>query len=160
MTSRIAEILYPRQAVADEADSREVYPKRARESYRRLTLSPLRKALEIVERDFNAERFDAIKYEQVPSLAMNRYMNLFAEKDFAHFSEYIDEIARGVTRISGAVLTPGKLISQAVPKPNRRRPLSSKATCCLPRQLRASGKRSCSESAITASFPTPLLSVT
>lgn len=113
VATSIAELLFPKSSVGEEGDSRELYLKRARESYRRLVLSPLRKALEIVERDISANTFADIKYDRVPSIAMDTNKNLFAKKDTARFEQYIDRVAQGKSRISGAVLMPATLVRQA-----------------------------------------------
>ncbi|KAF2658561.1 hypothetical protein K491DRAFT_690078 [Lophiostoma macrostomum CBS 122681] len=112
--SSIAEILYPVAAdICPDASNRELYLRCAREAYRKNYASPLRKALLVVERDIAANRFDAIKYERVPSLAMQCYTPLFIKKDYEHFSEYIDKVAGGKMKISGATLLPSTLVSKA-----------------------------------------------
>lgn len=114
IASTIAEMLYPQKELNPTLTDRETYLKHAREAYRGRTLAPLRKALAVVERDITAENFSAIKYERVPSLAMNRYKLLFAKKDFEHFSSYLMDVAEGKAGISGAVLTPAPLVLQAM----------------------------------------------
>lgn len=111
IATSIAELLFP--SVAEDGDSREMYLKRAREAYRRNILSPLRKALEIVERDITAETFENIKYPRVPSIAMDNYKGLFIKKDFERFEKYIDRVAEGKSRISGAVLMPAPMVKDA-----------------------------------------------
>ncbi|MCJ1392797.1 hypothetical protein MMC18_005668 [Xylographa bjoerkii] len=116
IATSIAEILcsHETSSAAGEDDSRETYLKVAREHYRRHILSPLRKALEIVERDISAETFSKIDYGKVPSVAMDTYKELFVKKDLEGFEKYIDKVAEGKSRISGAVLMPSKLIAQAL----------------------------------------------
>jgi len=113
VASSIAEILFPQSAIGKEGDTRELYLKRARERYRYFILSPLRKALEIVEREITAGTFENIKYEKVPSIAMDKNKDLLARKDFARFEKYIEDVAEGKSRISGAVLLPSTLVHQA-----------------------------------------------
>ncbi|MCJ1399784.1 hypothetical protein MMC11_002987 [Xylographa trunciseda] len=114
IATSIAEILYPHEhsSVAGETNSRETYLKLAREHYRRHILSPLRKALEVVERDISAETFNKIDYGKVPSVAMDTYKKLFVKKDLESFEKYIDKVVEGKSRISGAVLLPAKIIAQ------------------------------------------------
>lgn len=109
IVSSIAEVLHPHTDFSNIAD-RELYLRHAREAYRK-DISALRKSLEVVERDITAETFENIKYERVPSLAMNRYKGLFADKDHDHFEKYIDKVATGQASISGAVLLPSTLVS-------------------------------------------------
>ncbi|TKA75535.1 hypothetical protein B0A55_03523 [Friedmanniomyces simplex] len=112
IVSSIAELLYPFDSVCPEADlgDRVLYLKHAREAYQLKLLSPLRKALEIVERPIAANKFEEINYDRVPSLAMKQYTALFAKKDFDRFDQYIDKVASGHAKISGATLLPSTLV--------------------------------------------------
>ncbi|KAK5125262.1 hypothetical protein LTR85_000938 [Meristemomyces frigidus] len=114
IVSTVAELMYPRETVCPEIDAsdRALYLKHARQAYQLKTLSPLRKALEIVERPIGANRFEEIKYERVPSLAMKQYSPLFAKKDFDRFDGYIDKVANGKAKISGATLLPSTLVKE------------------------------------------------
>ncbi|KAF4971578.1 hypothetical protein FSARC_1644 [Fusarium sarcochroum] len=115
IVSTIAEIMYPRESIDNErlvpTDDRETYLRFAREEYRKDT-SALRKHLEIVERDITDKKFENIKYDRVPSLAMNQYSKLFIEKDHERFDKYLDKVAEGKANISGATLMPSTLIRQ------------------------------------------------
>lgn len=113
VVSSIAEILHDPESLNVDKTNREQYLKHAREAYRRLTLSPLRKFLDVVERKITASTFNEIKYEKLPSLAMNRYQSLFIEKDFDHFNTFVDRVAGGKSKISGAVLLPSVLVKKA-----------------------------------------------
>lgn len=113
IVSSIAEILYPEAAdICPDVpkDDRELYLRHAREHYRRLTISPLRKALAVVERDIVSGNFRNIKYECVPSLAMNRYQGLFVTKDEDRFLDYLDKVTVGTKKIAGAILLPSTLV--------------------------------------------------
>ena len=118
IATSIAEILYPRNRFSPE-DSRELYLRRAREAYRAHYLAPLRRQLDVVERKITEEAFDKINYSKVPSLAMDAYKDLFVKKDFEHYEKYIEKVAAGKSRISGAVLLPGSLVHQAREKGSR-----------------------------------------
>lgn len=116
IVSTIAEIMYPRSSIDNEklqpTDDHETYLRFAREEYRK-DVSALRKYLEIVERPITDNKFEDIKYDRVPSLAMNQYSKLFIEKDADHFDEYLDKVAEGKANISGATLLPSTLIQKA-----------------------------------------------
>ncbi|KAI1069840.1 hypothetical protein LB507_007980 [Fusarium sp. FIESC RH6] len=116
IVSTIAEIMYPRSSIDNEnlqpTDDQETYLRFAREEYRK-DISSLRKYLEIVERPITDNKFEDIKYDRVPSLAMNQYSKLFIEKDADHFDEYLDKVAEGKANISGATLLPSTLIQKA-----------------------------------------------
>jgi hypothetical protein len=120
VVSTIAELLYPDASVLCPdvpKENRELYLRHAREQYRRLTVSPLRKALEVVERDIVSENFSNIKYERVPSHDMKNYQKLFVKKDEEQFMEYLGKVTDGTKQISGAILLPSTLVS-AVSNPN------------------------------------------
>lgn len=113
--SSIAEILYPREAFDDvlsAADDRETYLRHARERYRKDT-SALRKHLDIVERKLTEKDYEAIKYERVPSMAMKNYAGIFIKNDMDRFEKYIDNVAEGKAKISGATLLPSTMVHAA-----------------------------------------------
>lgn len=116
ISTSIAEIMHPISTFAgfaqhDEGnkEQREFYLRHARESYRK-DVASLRKHLECVERDITAKTFENIHYDRVPSVAMNNYTPLFAQKDTDRFEKYIDKVASGKAQISGATLLPSTLI--------------------------------------------------
>ncbi|EUC38847.1 hypothetical protein COCCADRAFT_32203 [Bipolaris zeicola 26-R-13] len=122
--SSIAEILFPDPALhCPDASNRELYLRHARELYRKQYASPLRKALGIVEREIAAKTFENIKYEQVPSLAMDRYSPLFMQKDEERFTTYVNNVTAGTATVSGATLLPSTLVSKARGTGSRQVPL-------------------------------------
>ncbi|TGJ78604.1 hypothetical protein E0Z10_g10162 [Xylaria hypoxylon] len=108
IVSSMAEMLHPMASYGSSMD-RELYLRHAREDYRK-DMSALRAHLDIVERNLSAKTYDQIKYDRVPSLAMNNYSKIFAEKDTERFEKYISSVAEGKLRISGATLLPSTLI--------------------------------------------------
>jgi uncharacterized protein DUF2828 len=116
LATSIAEFMFSHEKVCPHVakDNRELYLKYARIAYRFEVLSPLRKALDIVERHISAETFNKIHYDKVPSLAMNRYENVFIKKDLDHFTEYVENVASGSKKISGAILLPSVLVSKTI----------------------------------------------
>ncbi|KAK4173520.1 hypothetical protein QBC36DRAFT_303603 [Triangularia setosa] len=110
VVSSIAELMYPATLFdAAIASNRELYLRHAREAYRK-DVSTLRKHLDVVERNLSASTLDKIKYERVPSVAMNNYTPIFASMDEKRFTKYLDDVGAGKTQISGATLLPSTLI--------------------------------------------------
>ncbi|KAK0736535.1 hypothetical protein B0T21DRAFT_411706 [Apiosordaria backusii] len=110
VVSSIAELMYPAPMFSPEiASNRELYLRHAREAYRK-DVSALRKHLDVVERNLSANTLDKIKYERVPSVAMNNYTPIFASKDEERFMKYLDDVGTGKAQISGATLLPSTLI--------------------------------------------------
>ncbi|KAK8074999.1 hypothetical protein PG997_009662 [Apiospora hydei] len=107
IVSTIAELMHPEDI--SQGMDREMYIRHAREAYRK-DISALRGHLDIVERHLSAKTLGKIKYDRLPSLAMNKYTPLFAEKDTEHFEAYINKVAEGKAKISGATLLPSTLI--------------------------------------------------
>ena len=141
VVSSIAEILYPEDyfvekqlLVPNKLDTgRTVYLRYAREAYRK-DIAALRKHLGVVERDITANKLENIKYERVPSIAMQNYSPIFAEKDTDRFEAYLDKVADGKSQISGATLLPSTLIhgvrtgsysQTAVPKKGKKRSIDA-----------------------------------
>jgi hypothetical protein len=123
IVSSIAELLHP---VADSGlADRELNLRRAREEYRK-DVSVLRAHLDVVERNLSAKTYDEIKYDRVPSLAMNNYSEIFAARDTERFQKYIEDVAMGKARISGATLLPSTLIKQATDARNGALPVKAK----------------------------------
>jgi hypothetical protein len=108
----IAEVMFPQATLCPDED-RVAYLKMARMNYRFKVLSPLRKALNVVERHITAGTFSEINYESIPSLAMERYRNLFRKKDSLRFREYLVKVKSGEANISGAILMPAQLVQRA-----------------------------------------------
>ena len=78
-------------------------------NYRR-TLSALRKYLKVVERDMSANRWDQIKYDTVPSLAMSKYRTAFYNHDAERFQTYLTDVKEGRAKINAGVANPAVLV--------------------------------------------------
>ena len=114
IVSTVAGLLHPRDSFdskLEPTDTRETYLRYAREEYRK-DISALRKHLDVVERKISAKDIQSIKYERLPSKAMQNYAPLFIEKDFDRFEKYLDEVAQGKSQISGATLLPSVMVSR------------------------------------------------
>lgn len=79
-------------------------------SYRK-SLSALRKYLDVVEVKMSAQRFDAIDYQAVPSVAMTHYRSAFGRHDFERFDRYLKAVTKGEAKINASVTYPYELIS-------------------------------------------------
>lgn len=132
IVSTIAELLHPMpnlQNLLDEDESlsgdpnkkRELYLRHVREEYRKST-SALRKHLDVVERHISAKTYSKIKYDRIPSVAMNTHASTFIKRDPDGFAKYIDDVAEGKANISGATLLPSTIIHQATKIPGGNKP--------------------------------------
>jgi hypothetical protein len=69
----------------------------------------------VVETQMCKNEWQAIKYEHVPSIAMNRYRNAFFKHDEERMKQYIQSVNEGKTKINASVLFPHQLY-QAINK--------------------------------------------
>lgn len=81
----------------------------------RKAISILRKDLDIVERKLSAKEYSNIDYEKLPSYAMLKYSKpcvhngtegSFLRNDKKRFSEYLDKVNKGETKINAKTLYP------------------------------------------------------
>jgi hypothetical protein len=64
----------------------------------------------VVETEMSANKWDAIKYEHVPSKAMNNYSKAFRKHSPERFAEYLGDVTKGVKKINSSVLFPSDLV--------------------------------------------------
>ena len=64
----------------------------------------------VVETEMSANKWDAIKYEHVPSKAMNNYSKAFRKHSPDRFAEYLGDVTKGVKKINSSVLFPSDLV--------------------------------------------------
>ena len=79
--------------------------------YRKL-LSTLRAYLNVTEVRLSNKDYDYIKYEEVPSNAMNRYRNAFKRNDKARFDIYLNALEKGETKINATTLYPYDIVEK------------------------------------------------
>jgi hypothetical protein len=73
-----------------------------------------------VEQQMCAKEWARIKYEQVPSVAMNKYRKAFGRNDQSRFSNYIESVLKGETTIKAGVLFPYQLYQAFKRRENRK----------------------------------------
>ena len=76
----------------------------------RLMLSRGRKKLNLVEQKMSLNKFNEIKYSEVPSKAMYKYRKAFSKKDTDRFKEYITEVKQGTAKINATNNFPYEII--------------------------------------------------
>ena len=78
----------------------------------RKTLSLLRSYLNVTEVRLSSKDYDYIKYEQVPSLAMNKYRYAFEKNDKEKFNNYLTSLKNGETKINASTLYPYNIVEK------------------------------------------------
>ena len=68
----------------------------------------------VVEHLICKNQVGLINYSAVPSVAMNRYKNLFDRKDGSRFNTYIQDVLDGKSKINSSVLFPNDILSPLV----------------------------------------------
>ena len=68
----------------------------------------------VVEHAICKNQIGLINYSTVPSVAMNRYKNLFDRKDGSRFNTYIQDVLDGKSKINSSVLFPNDILSPLV----------------------------------------------
>lgn len=77
--------------------------------YRKL-LSYLRNKIRIIENNLREKDYSEIKYEQVPSLAMNKYRGAFYRNDEEKFNKYLEDVKSGKKEIKASTLYPYDIV--------------------------------------------------
>ena len=85
-----------------------------KKSYRQQFLAPLRKHLNIVERQLtaNPEDWASINFEHVPSVAMKKYAKAFSRRQPARYAEYLQKVKAGQSKMNVSQLHPHEIIEQ------------------------------------------------
>lgn len=145
ISTAIAELLYtsdsfPTSKPALSSPATQAEALRIRGMYTRWALSPLRRFLQIPEVLMSSRKWDAIRYERVPSWCLANYANVFHKRDGERFSQYLMEVAQGTKTIAGATMLPHELLLEAAgPVPKPRQQLAEAQWRTLVESLEAAG---------------------
>ena len=85
-----------------------------RSFYQRWVLTPLRASAHVPEPLMAARRWNEVSYNHVASKCMHINTKHFLEHDAERFEAYLDRVADGKAKISGATLLPHELLAKAV----------------------------------------------
>lgn len=78
----------------------------------RLTLSALRKRLNIVERAMSSGDWSSIDYSKVPSKASLIYRSAFGKRDTERYGAYLSAVEKGEAKINSGTLYPYELVGK------------------------------------------------
>jgi len=87
--------------------------------YRKRYLVPLRRQLNIVEREMCSGDWEHIQYEKVPSIAGLKYKKAFTRHDEQRYTEYLESVKRGERKMNVKVLIPYQIIEPYIKSENR-----------------------------------------
>lgn len=110
LATSIAELLFPPQEYQDKDESREHYVNKVRELYRKKYLVPLRTAMDITEHYMQEGKWEAADIRHMPSVCLSQNLGLFFKHAPKTVMAYMDEVAKGNKKVSGATLGPHELV--------------------------------------------------
>ena len=76
------------------------------------TLVSCAKVLDVIERKMSSNNWTEIRYQAVPSRAMNIYRKAFYKHDTAGFSKYIEDVKSGKQKINSGTLYPYDIVEK------------------------------------------------
>lgn len=81
--------------------------------YRKM-LAKLRRYLNILEAKISRNDWDSINFEQIPSLAMKRYLSAFGKHCYEAFGEYKAKLVKGEAKVNAATLYPYDIVEPMI----------------------------------------------
>ena len=78
--------------------------------YRTQYLVPLRKQIDIVESKMCDNKWEAIKYENIPGVASNKLKKAFIKHDEERYKKYLGDVAANVKKINVTGILPHELV--------------------------------------------------
>ena len=88
------------------------YLKMSPKTYRK-TLTKLRKKINIVETKLCENNYKDIDYSKLPSGAGLKYRNAFYRNDEDRYSQYVEDVSKGKTKVNSSTLYPYELVREA-----------------------------------------------
>ena len=83
----------------------------SKETYKK-AVKKLRSRLDVVEKKMCNNEWGAIEYEKVPSLAYNNYSQAFKKHSPERFTDFIQEVKEGKSKINTNVVTPMEIFKK------------------------------------------------
>lgn len=91
--------------------------KKKNEFIYRKVLSNLREKINVVETKMSSKMWTDINYNHVPSKAMALYKNAFGKNDSKRFTEYVNGLSTGATKINSKALYPYEIVKKIMRNP-------------------------------------------
>ncbi|KAK4512795.1 uncharacterized protein ATC70_003502 [Mucor velutinosus] len=110
LATTIAELLFPPQKYQEKDESRVHYLNKVRELYRKEYLVPLRSAMDITEHYMSPGQWEKVDFRHIPSVCLQQNIGNFFKHAPDAVVNYMNEVARGVKKVSGATLGPNELV--------------------------------------------------
>lgn len=85
-----------------------------REAWTRKTITLLRDYLNVTERNICANEYERIDYKAVPSKSLLRNNHAFINNDYTRYSEYLQSVKAGTTKINTGVVYPFELVKKYI----------------------------------------------
>ncbi|KAI7905201.1 uncharacterized protein BX663DRAFT_502100 [Cokeromyces recurvatus] len=112
LATSIAELLFPPEEYQEKDESRVRYLNKVRDLYRKEYLTPLRKVLDLTEHYMEPGKWDAVDFRHIPAVCLQNNIGLFFKHSPDTVINYMNEVANGKRKVSGATLGPHQLVYQ------------------------------------------------
>lgn len=110
LATSISEILFPPDLYQEKDESRTHYLNKVREMYRKEYCVPLRAAMDITEHYMAEGKWDSVDFRHMSSVCTQQNLGLFFKHAPDTVISYMDQVAEGKKKVSGATLTPNELV--------------------------------------------------
>lgn len=114
LATSISEALFPPQSYQEKDETRVHYLNKVRELYRKEYLGPLRQALDITEHYLASGKWDKVDIRHMPSVCLDKNMGLIFKHAPDTVIKYMEDVAQGKRKVSGATLAPNELVYRVV----------------------------------------------
>lgn len=97
-----------------KAMAKSLTRKLGREAWVRNTITLLREYLNVTERNICANEYEKIDYKAVPSKSLLRNNHAFINNDYTRYSEYLQSVKAGKTKINTGAIYPFELVKKYI----------------------------------------------
>ena len=107
----IARKVFPRESYPEYEGVEDAhYEYRVRDRLRKEVMVPLREALQLPEVYMSAQKWNALAYNRVASVAIKNYTDTFMWHDKERFTKYLEDVKAGKAKIAAGTLFPHDII--------------------------------------------------
>lgn len=111
----IAKKIFPRESDPEyEGIADDQYVFKVRHRLRKQVLVPLHEALKLPEVYMSAGEWSSVAYNRVASVAMKNYANIFKDHDEQRFTEYLENVKQGKSKIAAGALLPHEIVKSCL----------------------------------------------
>ncbi|KAK1362498.1 GPI inositol-deacylase PGAP1-like protein [Heracleum sosnowskyi] len=111
----IAKKVFPRKSYPEyEGIAEDQYVYKVGNRLRKEVLVPLHEVLKLPEVSMSAKDWNLIAYNRVASVAMKNYTKIFMDHDKERFSEFLENVKQGKSKIAAGALLPHEIVESCL----------------------------------------------